>query len=403
MNKTSLLLDLNLDCILNREIKNNDLEIMTIVKYKSNELKEKIDGFKFFKNKIYIYTINNSIKVFNHITLKEISSLNLPFEPINIIITEEETVLLHLDSKLYFYKINFKENKLDFICLLSDIFYECYLYDKKEIFILQSMNDEIEELSELSMGRTDLCGNIKFYNIKKPKILTSYIKPKKMEYNQKDYFFRSTQSNLYESFCAFSGLFGGFMKDKYIINVVLYQEEEYWESTYFTDYDDLYKADIKIYNTESLECIFKKTYYENFYFIKISDNLFEMSDGFFYFDEKKNDIVFFGNNDKNDNETKLRQRNPKYNGKIFYLKENMFGFYSRKNDQNMFYIIDLSDNGYITQIKINDGFKNISNVIFYKRNERKYIYFCSIDENKYEDEDIYENKMRFKIVHALIK
>ena len=128
-----------------------------------------------------------------------------------------------------------------------------------------------------------------------------------------------------------------------------------------------------------------------------------MSDGFFYFDEKKNDIVFFGNNDKNDNETKLRQRNPKYNGKIFYLKENMFGFYSRKNDQNMFYIIDLSDNGYITQIKINDGFKNISNVIFYKRNERKYIYFCSIDENKYEDEDIYENKMRFKIVHALIK
>ena len=55
MNKTSLLLDLNLDCILNREIKNNDLEIMTIVKYKSNELKEKIDGFKFFKNKIYIY------------------------------------------------------------------------------------------------------------------------------------------------------------------------------------------------------------------------------------------------------------------------------------------------------------------------------------------------------------
>ena len=89
MNKTSLLLDLNLDCILNREIKNNDLEIMTIVKYKSNELKEKIDGFKFFKNKIYIYTINNSIKVFNHITLKKKSSKNHTFEQINIIITEE--------------------------------------------------------------------------------------------------------------------------------------------------------------------------------------------------------------------------------------------------------------------------------------------------------------------------
>lgn len=134
MNKTSLLLDLNLDCILNREIKKNDLEIMTIVKYKSNELKEKIDGFKFFKNKIYIYTINNSIKVFNHITLKEISSINLPFQPINIIITEEETVLLHLDSKLYFYKINFKENKLDFN-VYYQIFFMNVIYMIKKRFL----------------------------------------------------------------------------------------------------------------------------------------------------------------------------------------------------------------------------------------------------------------------------
>lgn len=78
---------------------------------------------------------------------------------INLIITELETVLLHLDSKLYFFKINIKENKLDFLCVISNICYECYLYHKKEIFILQSMNDKS---NQKVMGKTDLYGKIYF-------------------------------------------------------------------------------------------------------------------------------------------------------------------------------------------------------------------------------------------------
>ena len=150
-----------LDKIYNRETKNSDLEIITVLKgnLKIKRKRKDFEELTILKNKIYLYIINNCIKVFYYITLKEISSLTLPFEPINLIITELETVLLHLDSKLYFFKINIKENKLDFLCVISNICYECYLYHKKEIFILQSMNDKS---NQKVMGKTDLYGKIYF-------------------------------------------------------------------------------------------------------------------------------------------------------------------------------------------------------------------------------------------------
>lgn len=53
----------------------------------------------------------------------------------------------------------------------------------------------------------------------------------------------------------------------------------------------------------------------------------------------------------------------------------MFGIYSIIDKQNMLFMVDLSDNGYITEIKINDELKNFSNLIYYEKNGRKYLYF----------------------------
>ena len=209
-----------LDKIYNRETKNGDLEIITVLKGNlkiSNTTIQRKDfeGFTILKNKIYLYINNNCIKVFDCITLKEISSLTLPFKPINLIITELETVLLHLDSKLYFYKINTKENKLDFLCFISNICYECYLYYKKEIFILQSMNDKS---NQKEMGKTDLYGNIKFYDKIKPQLSTKYMKPK--EYDKNEYFYEDNDDDDFRD--QISRISRGIMKDKYIIILALH-------------------------------------------------------------------------------------------------------------------------------------------------------------------------------------
>lgn len=375
-----------LDKIYNRETKNSDLEIITVMKgnLKIKRKRKDFEELTILKNKIYLYIINNCIKVFDYITLKEISSLTLPFEPINLIITELETVLLHLDSKLYFFKINIKENKLDFLCVISNICYECYLYHKKEIFILQSMNDKS---NQKVMGKTDLYGNIKFYDKIKPKFSTEYIKPKENYKNnysfEEDYDFDGTHE--------ISRIFRGIMKDKYIINLALHYYRYIQYGKYYDEYETNYSSDVIIYNTKSLKSIFKKEYdILGDSFIKISDNLFVIGEEIFYFDGKKNKLFRSEYDD--------RKEYKKYeNGKFFYLKDDMFGIYSIIDKQNMLFMVDLSDNGYITEIKINDELKNFSNLIYYEKNGRKYLYFCIIKENQYDDEGTY------KIVRTIIK
>ena len=105
-----------------------------------------IDKLKIINEKIFVYVINNSIKVYNNKTFKLISILEIPFsrykyeflgpmkEFINVEILENDTVLILAEKKLYFYKINYKENKLNFLHYLSEIFHFCYLEKKKKYF-----------------------------------------------------------------------------------------------------------------------------------------------------------------------------------------------------------------------------------------------------------------------------
>ena len=85
----------------------SSFQINTIVNIKADKL-------SIVKGNLYIYLVNNSIKIYDCQTFKEIANLNLPFERKNLKfeILENEIVIIFADSKLYFYKINIKENKL---------------------------------------------------------------------------------------------------------------------------------------------------------------------------------------------------------------------------------------------------------------------------------------------------
>ena len=53
----------------------------------------------------------------------------------------------------------------------------------------------------------------------------------------------------------------------------------------------------------------------------------------------------------------------------------MFGIYSIIDKHNVLFMVDLSDNGYITEIKINDELKNFSNLIYYEKNGKNIYIF----------------------------
>ena len=140
-------------------VKFNSFQINTI-------LNTELDKLKIIDGKIYLYVIDDSIKVYDCITFKEIATLKLPFvrkKPMMLDITENETLLFFAAEKLYFYKINLKESKLTFLLYLSDLKHFCYLKNKKEIFLLTETN-KIDSI--LGMAKCDLLGNITFATVK---------------------------------------------------------------------------------------------------------------------------------------------------------------------------------------------------------------------------------------------
>ena len=117
-------------------------QVNTIINKKKSK---DIDKIKIYNKNLYVYLVENSIKVYNINTFKEIANLKLPFnrgeksflkEYITIEILENDIVLIMADKKLYFYKINLKENKLNFLHYFSEVHHFCYLEQKKEIFLL---------------------------------------------------------------------------------------------------------------------------------------------------------------------------------------------------------------------------------------------------------------------------
>lgn len=346
-------------------IKNKSFQIKTILKenFFDNNLLDKI---KIIKENIYVYRKDNMIiKVYNCITFKKISNLKLPFIPKLLEITEKKTIVLFSDNKIYFYKINLKKNELKFMVYFIG-YHFCYLEKRKEILFFTE-NIFIKE--PLGMARTDLLGNITFYNKTKPEICTEFITPKNI--NIKNLSFNNFH---------FSGL-DGFNNDKYIINISGYSEKNSMYYNYINNIN--IEFNISIYNTEKLNTLFSEDYNIDLRYKKITDNLFKKlkdDQKLFYYNINKNTINYI----KSD-----------YDGDYYYLNDNMFAVVSISK----LYIINISKNYLTYEIKL-----NFTENSFFPRN----LFYFSLDGNEYlyiydEEHNKHNYSIDYRMIYGLIK
>ena len=377
-----------------------------------------IEKLKIYKNKIYVYVVENSIKVYNCNTFKEISNLKLPFnrevdesivhrEFITVEILENGIVLILADKKLYFYEIILKENKLKFLQYLSEVHHFCYLEKKKEIFLLT----ESELVGDYyGMAKSDLLGNIIFRNKeKKPQIYYEFKSPNKV-----------SGLTIFALGCSRTPIhfsqFDSFNNDIYIINIYGITDNYYY---YYNlgPRDEQYN--ISIYNSDNLKEIYNKDYNVDLRYGKITDIYFKKcydDFSFFYYNDKTNTINFITNitnmiyksfnmlcneekeksvdeeEEKSDDEEVNEDEeeegedyfdidNIKKDAEYFYLKDNMFGLFNG----NFLFIIDLSSNKIMKKIEIKnkDNEKmEIKNLIYVKQNGNEYLYMTSFVYNR---------------------
>ena len=346
-----------------------------------------IDKIKIYNKNIYVYIVDNSIKVYNSETFKEISNLKLPFnrgeksfikEYVTVDILENGILLILADQKLYFYEINLEENQLKFLHYLSKVHHFCYLQKKKEIFLLTE-NTLVGEY--YGMAKSDLFGNIIFRNkINQPQIYYEFKSPKKVS---GDTLFYELSSRSPIHFSEFEG----FNNDKYIMNIWGYTDNWYYYNN-MGPKDEEYN--IAIYNSDNLEEIFTKDYDVDLRYVKITDIYFKKCYddlSIFYYNEKENSINFINNitniiykhyniqkppNDEEENY--IENKNEKY----FSLKDDMFCLF----DGRFLFIIDLFSNNIIKkiEIKIKDGCE-IKSLCLLKRKEKEYLYISTSEEN----------------------
>lgn len=375
------------------KIEEYTFQSITIVeKERSNEIKNKM---KIINGKIYTYVENNSIKVYNSKTFKLISILKIPFrridesefighwkEFIHVEILDNDTVLILADKKLYFYKIDWKENKLCFLHYFSEIYNFCYLEKRKEIFLLTE-NKLVE--APLGMAKSDILGNIIFTNKIKPKINYEFQPPSKV--SPVAIFFMSTSK------CPIHfSQFEGFQNDKYIINISGYTDNYNFYYN-FGPRDESYN--ISIYNSDDLKELLNEDYNIDLRYVKLTENLFKKRYddlSLFYYSEKENKINFIKNvNDKNNGIFKYFNISPNEefendyieDSQYFNIGDSMFGIFT----DYILYIIDLSSNNIIKKINIKKNNKKddrdveIKDMKYLKLNGIEYLYFL-VNGNK---------------------
>ena len=261
----------------------NSFQINSVVKIKADKL-------QIINGNLYVYLINDSIKVYECKKFKEIANLKLPFQRKKQIfeILENEILIIYGDSKLYFYKINLEQNELSFLHYLSEVYNFCYLKKRKEIFLLTELGSYEEKKMPWGMARSDLLGNIIFANKIKPEICYEFIPPKSIEQSDLCTHVQSTFKQFNE--------FNGFNDDKYIINVSGYIYD--WYDYKINWGDTEIRFDISIFNADNFNELLEKEYYDDdLECCKITDNLFKFvsQKGSFYYNEKDNKIEYIDN------------------------------------------------------------------------------------------------------------
>ena len=354
-----------------KSIKTKDIsfQINTILERKPGSYKVP-DNIKIIKGNIYVYIIDQSVIVYNCISFKNVCNLKLPFEPLIFEITEENTMILFLDKKVYFYKFNLEKKQINFIHYFSDIYHFCYLEKRKEVLLLTE--NRLTE-SPLGMAKSDLSGKIKFYNKIKPNIYCEFKSPKPIDTDELMWYEMNSKNPIH-----FSKV-DGFNKDKYIIIICgsTIRDDCFHETEYT----------LEIYKYDNLKKLIHENYEIDLRCKKITDKLFKKQGddkNLFYYDEKKNKIKYI---------------NQIYEGEYFYLNDVMFGCFNK--DNNFLYIIDLSINYITRKIKINDiiskdyKFLELVNMCYFSSNNKEYLYTTIYKENNYKSEH--------KIIHGIIQ
>ena len=388
----------------------NSFQINTVIKLDADKL-------KIVNGNLYVYLSNDSIRVYDCKAFKEIANLKFPFKRKKLIfeILENETIIIFADNKLYFYKINLKQNELSFLYYLSEIYNFCYLKKRKEIFLLTEIGSYDEKKLPWGMARSDLLGNIIFANKIKPEKCYEFIPPKSKEQPLLCPHVQST----FKQFNRFEG----FHDDKYIISVSGYVY--YWHDYKINWGDTEIRFDISIFNADNLNELLEENYHDDdLECCKITDNLFKLvsQNRAFYYNEKNNKIEYITNifdylskpfslthqnekkkkkkylmseNYESDSEKKEKKNIQKY----FNLNDNMFAVFDGKY---YLYIIDLSTKNHLVQrIELNcikDKYiePDLKNVIYYKYNKQEYLYFSFIAKDKKAEKNISQ------IIHGLI-
>ena len=359
------------------------------------KIKTKTDKIKIINDNLYIYAIDNSIMIYDCKTFKQIAVINLPFKMDKpyLEILENEVLLYLIGARLYFYKINIKEKKLEFMLYISNVFNFCYLKKRKEIFFLLK--------NTLDPAKCDLNRNIILFVRKKPKTIHEFSVPNNFK-------------NFIENFSEMEGI----NDDKYIIHI------NGGSYTYLVNYgkgDIGLKYDITVYNTEGKKLLFEKKSDEFLNYTKITDNLFqaESQERLFYYNEEKNKIEFINtvldyiNNEINEEKNLLLGHkfllweefgfgeimgNSLIISKYFYLTDTMFAIYDKEFH---LFLIDIShEKKIVRKIKLNwvggsQTHSNIKNIYYMNSNGEEYLYisFQEIKNNMYEE----------YIIHGLIK
>ena len=276
---------------------------------------------------------------------------------------------------------------------ISEIYNYCYLKNRKEILLLQEKN---KEQRPIAMAKTDLEGNITFYNEIKPKINDKFILPE--------------PSNI-SKYNGYLCIINGLCNDKYII--IKWQHTIEFYDYKVQGYIPELEYSINIYNADNLNELLEKNldiyYFEDFFKgNKIADNLFILDDtkNLFYYNENDNKIEFIVdifNYIDNNNKKIVEQDHPNLDNinliNYFYLSDKMFAIL---DNEFYLYIVDISnkEKKIVREIKLNltqkdDNFKIIKYLYYHNQDNKEFLYISFVEQN----ENTYEEKM----IHGIIK
>ena len=385
----------------------------------TTEIKIEAETLKIINGNLYIYSYGDSIKVYDTKTFKLKADLGLPFKNDQrlIDILDNEVLIYLIPKKLYFYKINLAENKLEYKFYLPNIYAFHYLSKRKEIFLLTESRFK-KKGKQFGVAKADLMGNIILSKKIDHRIKCDFFYPGEI----KKYGLPNYKRKKIEMFSVFNGL----LDDKYIINITGTLNDWY---NYKYDYGQTdVESEINIFKADDLTEILNEKHDKYLNYKKIGDNLFKFRECevFFFYNEKENKIEYINNMFNYLNNITDDKLNQEYEHSLsegfeysipqnlyserqdyFYLSDKLFALFDSFNSS--LYIVDISNQNKVVR-KI-EAFCNTKNYSYYSKLDNYFIkdilYYKNGDKREnlfiYLRKEKEQNKEEGKIVYGIIK